>query len=139
MEFANINYLAVLVGGIAAFALGSLWYTALFGKAWQRLLELSDEKMKSGSIAVTMVSSFVLMTIMSFGLAILIQGHSNPDSEVGTLSGLYHGLIIGAVFVGMSVGINYLYQRRSIKLWLIDAGYQILFLGIQGAILGAWQ
>lgn len=139
MDFGNINYLAVLVGGVAAFALGSVWYTALFGKAWQRLLELSDESLQKGSMAVTMVSSFVLMLVMSFGLAVLIQGHSNPGSEVGTLSGLYHGLVVGVLFVGMSIGINYLYQRRSFKLWLIDAGYQILFLGAQGAILGAWH
>ena len=86
-----------------------------------------------------MLSSFVLMLVMAFGLAMLIQGHNDPDSEVGTLSGLYHGLVIGFVFVGMSIGINYLYQRRSFKLWLIDAGYQILFLGAQGAILGAWH
>ena len=32
MEFSNINYLAVLVAGVAAFALGSLWYSAFFGK-----------------------------------------------------------------------------------------------------------
>jgi hypothetical protein len=43
------------------------------------------------------------------------------------------------LFVGMSIGIYYLYQRRSFKLWLIDAGYQILFLGLQGAILGVWH
>jgi len=139
MEFANINYWAVLVAGVAAFALGSLWYSALFGKAWQRLLGLTDEHLKKGSMAVTMLSSLVLMIVMSFGLAMLIQGHTNPNSDVDALSGLYHGLVIGFVFVGMSVGINYLYQRRPFKLWLIDAGYQILFMGLQGLILGAWH
>jgi len=35
-------------------------------------------------------------------------------------------------------GVNYLYQRRSFKLWAIDAGYQIVFLSVMGLILGAW-
>ena len=139
MDFGNINFLAVLVGGVAAFALGSLWYTAFFGKAWQKLLGLSDESLQKGNIALTMLSSFVLMTFMSFGLAILIQGHAQSTSEIGLLPGLYHGLTVGVFFVGMSIGINYLYQRRSFKLWLIDAGYQVLFLGLQGAILGFWH
>jgi len=139
MDFSSINYMAVLVAGVAAFALGSLWYSAFFGKTWQRLLGLSDESLQKGNMALIMISSFVLMTVMSFGLAILIQGHASPNSEVDAVSGLYHGLVVGVLFVGMSVGINYLYQRRSFRLWLIDAGYQILFLGIQGLILGAWH
>jgi len=57
---------------------------------------------------------------------------------VDLVSGLYLGLVVGFVFVGMSVGINYLYQRRPFKLCMIDAGYQILFMTLQGAILGAW-
>ena len=139
MDFSNINYLAVLVSGIAAFALGTLWYTSFFGKAWQRLLGRKDEDLQKGSMAVTMISSFVLMLVVAFGLAMLIQGHPNPASKVDAISGLYHGLVVGFVFVGMSVGINYLYQRRSFKLWLIDAGYQIIFMGLQGLILGAWH
>jgi hypothetical protein len=55
------------------------------------------------------------------------------------MEGAIHGLYIGIFFVAMSMGINYLYQRKSIKLWLIDAGYQIAFLGIQGMIIGAWH
>jgi len=139
MDFLNINYLSVLVAGVAAFALGSLWYSVFFGKAWQKLLNFTDEHLQKGNMAVVMLSSLVLMVVVAFGLAMLIQGHTNPNSEAGAISGLYHGLITGFVFVGMSVGINYLYQRRSFKLWLIDAGYQILFMGIQGLILGAWH
>lgn len=33
----------------------------------------------------------------------------------------------------------YLYQRRPVGLWAIDAVYQILFLTLMGIIIGAWQ
>jgi len=36
-------------------------------------------------------------------------------------------------------GINYLYQRRSVILWLIDGFYIVFGLGIAGIILGAWK
>lgn len=136
MEFNNINYLAVLVGGLAAFLLGTIWYTALFGKTWQKLVDHKEEKVSGANMAFTMGMSFVLMTVMSFGMALLIQGHT--DTEVNWLSGLYHGAVMGLVFSGATTGINYLYQRKSFKLWLIDAVYVILFLSAQGAILGAW-
>ena len=38
-----------------------------------------------------------------------------------------------------AIGINYLYQMRSLTLWLIDAVYMFLGLGIAGIILGAWR
>lgn len=138
MDYSSINYLAIIVSGIAMFALGSLWYTPiLFGKVWQKEVMLSDEKIKGSNMAVTMIFSFLLMLLMVFGLAILIQGHEG--NEVDWFSGLYHGLVVGVLFIGSSIGINYLYQLKTFKLWLIDASYQIICLGIAGVILGAWR
>jgi hypothetical protein len=37
------------------------------------------------------------------------------------------------------MGINYLYQRRTIVLWLIDGVYITLGLSIAGMILGGWR
>jgi hypothetical protein len=139
MDFSSINYLAVLVAAVAAFGLGALWYSPiLFGKAWQKELGFSDEYLQQGNMGLIFGSSFLMMLIMSFGLAALLQGQVG-ESSIDWLSGLYHGLLIGVFFVGTSVAINLLYQRKSVKLWAIDALYQIVFLGIIGTILGAWQ
>ncbi len=138
MEFGNINYLAVLVATIAAFALGALWYSKpLFAKAWMKEVGLTEEDAAKSGVAKTMAFSFLLFLIMCFGLAYLIQGHGND--EIGWLSGLFHGLLMGVVFVGCSMGINYLYQMKSFKLWLIDTLYQVIALGVMGLILGAWH
>ena len=40
-------YLIGLVTGIISFFIGCIWYTALFGKAWQRGMGFSDEKVKT--------------------------------------------------------------------------------------------
>lgn len=137
MDFSNINYLAVIVAAIAGFALGSLWYgTALFGKAWQKELGFTDEYLKEGNMAKIFGFAFLLMIVMSLGMSFLIRGHFG--GEVDMLSGLKHGFYIGLVFVGASMGINMLFQRKSMKLWFIDAGYQILILCIMGAVIGAW-
>ncbi|ANQ48012.1 DUF1761 domain-containing protein [Flammeovirga sp. MY04] len=136
MNFENINFLAVFVAAIAAFILGAIWYSAIFGKAWQKELGFTDEYLQKANMPLVFGSSFVLMLITSFGLA-MFNAHSGQSLDA-TL-GAFHGLMVGLMFVGTSMGINYLYQRRSIKLWLIDAGYQILFLTIEGAIIGAWQ
>lgn len=138
MDLASINFLAVAVAAIASFALGALWYSpVLFGKAWQKELGFTDEYLQSGNMAKIFGSSFVMMLIMSFGLAYLLPNLA--DGALSAMSGLHYGLIIGLFFVGTSIAINLLYQRKSLKLWAIDAFYQIIFLGIMGLILGAWQ
>ncbi|MEZ4774352.1 MAG: DUF1761 domain-containing protein [Bacteroidia bacterium] len=138
MNFEEINYPAVIAAAVASFALGALWYSPiLFGKAWQKSLGFTDEYLQEGNMLKIFGTSFLMMLIMAFGMATLIQGHG--DNSINWQSGLWHGLLVGLLFIGTSMAINILYQRKSLMLWAIDAFYQIIFLGIMGAILGAWH
>jgi len=131
-----MNWLAVLVAGIAAWALGALWYSpVLFGKAWQKESGLTEENLKNANMPLIFGTSAVMMIIMSAGLAMFFQG----DAAMNAMKGLQMGLVTGLVFVATSTAINYLYQRKSFKLWLIDAAYQVLLLALAGAIVGAWR
>ena len=47
IDFGSLNYLAILVAAVATFMLGSVWYTALFGKAWQKAHGVTEEDMKA--------------------------------------------------------------------------------------------
>ncbi len=138
MEISNINFLALVVAAIASFALGAVWYSpVLFAKAWQNALGLTEEYLQKSNMAVIFGSSFVLIFLMNFGLAIILQGHAGRD--VTAMSGALYGGLIGIFFIATSIGINMLYQRKSFTLWAIDAGYQVLYLTLGGAILGAWR
>ncbi|MEL7529792.1 MAG: DUF1761 domain-containing protein [Bacteroidota bacterium] len=134
--FSGINYLAVLVAAVAAFGLGALWYSPiLFGKTWQKSLGFTDEYLQGGNMAAIFGSSFVMMLFMAFGIGIFMKGHESSD----WLEGAHLGLLVGFLWVGPSMAINVLYQRKSFTLWAIDAGYQILFMIMMGAIIGAWR
>lgn len=137
MDYSNINYLAVLVCTVIAFVLGALWYSALFSKTWQKEVGLTDQQLKNANMIQIFGSSFILMLVMIFGLAVLLN--MTLKNENGFMSGFTFGLWVGVVFNAASYGINMLYQRKSLKLWLIDSCYQILFLAISGGILSIWK
>jgi len=138
MEVSNINFVAVAVSAIASFAIGALWYSpVLFGKAWQKAVSLSEDELKKANMAVVFGSSFLLILLMNLGLAAILQGHAS--SEMTALSGFVYGLLIGVFFIATSIGINMIYQRKPFILWAMDAGYQVLYLAVAGAILGAWR
>jgi hypothetical protein len=138
MDLSSLNLFAVIVATIAAFFLGFVWYTFLFGRRWMKELGVTEEDLKKGANMGMIFGTTLLLTfIMALGLALL--WHREDVSTLTWDVGLYHGLLIGLAFVATSTGINYLYQRKTIVLWAIDAGYQVCFLGLIGAILGAWH
>ncbi len=138
MDYPYINIWAVLVSAVAFWVLGALWYSpVLFGKRWQKAVGLSEEELKKANMAVIFGTSFLIMLFMVWALNFVINSHKAED--VGLGQGLHYGLFTGFFFAMLTMGINYLYQRRSFVLWLIDGIYVVLGLGIAGMILGAWR
>jgi len=132
-----INIWAVLISALAFWALGSLWYSpVLFGKRWQKETGLTDENIKKGNMFMVFGLSFLLMVVMVIGMSITLNVHKPED--VTWKTGLQLGLFIAIFFSMATMGINYLYQRKSVVLWLIDGLYMVFGLAIAGIILGAW-
>ena len=51
MDFSAVNWLAILVAALSSFAFGSVWYAKpVFGNAWQKLINRSDEDIKNASM-----------------------------------------------------------------------------------------
>jgi hypothetical protein len=138
MEYPFINIWAVLVSAVTFWALGALWYSpVLFGKRWQKEIGMTEEELRKANMAVIFGTSFLIMLFMVWALNFVINSHKAED--VSLMSGLWYGVFTGIFFSMMTMGINYLYQRRSFVLWLIDGIYVVLGLGIAGMILGAWR
>ena len=127
-------YLEVLIGGLAAFLLGFGWYTALFGKAWQAESGVTDEQAQSG-MAMTHGLAFVMMCIICFYINSMFNYHDIAEQTF--VHGAFHGVMIGALIAAPAVAINYLYQKKSLKLFLIDAGYVLAFCALSGGVMGA--
>ena len=129
----EFNIWAVLTAAATSFVLGGLWYSpALFGKAWQREIGLSDEQLAAGNMALIFGVSFVLCLVAAFVFAMFLG--PRPPLALGLGAGFSAGLC----WVGASFGINYLFERKSLKLFAINAGYHTLQFTLIGLILALW-
>lgn len=128
----DINLLAVLLAALSAFVLGGLWYSVLFGRQWMALTGQSEEGLKSGNPALIFGGAFLLNLIAAAVLAMFL---GPMPVKYATLA----GFSVGLCWVATSFGVNYLFERRPVGLWLINAGYCTLQFTAMGAIIGAFQ
>jgi hypothetical protein len=126
----EVNWLAIAVAALASFLLGGLWYSpVLFGKAWQRETGLTDERLKQGNMARIFGLSFILALLAAWNFANFLG--PRPSLVFGSAVGASAGLL----WVASSFGINYLFERRSLKLFLINGGYHTVQFTIIGLVL----
>lgn len=127
----SINPFAIGLAAAAAFVIGGIWYSLLFAKVWQRASGVTDEQLRSGTLRI-FVGSFLLALVVATSLAFFI---GRGGAGFGTLAGLAAGL----TWVAAGLGITYLFERRSLTLWAVDAGYHVATFTAMGAIIGALQ
>ena len=128
----EVNYLAVALAALSAFVLGGLWYSPLlFANKWAALTGLSEEKLKSGSMAMIFGGAFLLNLVAAWMFAVFLAGVTDVKLTAA------YGLAAGLCWVATSFGVSYLFERRPFGLWLINAGYFTLQFTLMGAILGA--
>ena len=128
----NVSWIAVLAGAAATFVLGGLWYSPfLFGKPWMAENGFTEETMGQGNMAVIFATALVLFLVAAASLAMFL----GPNTDFGT--GLTIGLIVGLTYVATATGVTYLFERKSLQLYAINAGYQVLAFTLMGAIIGA--
>lgn len=135
MPDVSINYLAVVVAALAAMVLGFAWYSpALFSRMWVKEMGKTEEDFKQGAGAgyawaavAALVTAYVLSHFVDYANAVTLA----DGAKTGLWAGL--GLVATAMFT------TNLFSGSSTKLWLINAGYQVVNLVIMGMILAVWQ
>jgi hypothetical protein len=127
-------YLEIVIAGVAAFLLGFGWYTFLFGKAWQAESGITDAEAQS-NMARTHGLAFIMMCVIAYGINYVINFHAVEDQTF--IHGAFHGILASLLYAVPATVINYVYQRKSLKLFLIDAGYILAFMALEGGVLAA--
>ena len=132
--FQNLNWLAIIVAAVSAFALGAVWYSSLlFGKRWMKETGITQESASNSNMTMLFGLSFLLSLVASFFLAMFV------GADAGGGFGAMAGFMAGFGWVFTFLGIIYLFEKRSLALFLINSCYSIASLTIMGFIIGIWQ
>ena len=131
-----MNWLAIICAAAAYWILGAIWYMALFGKIWAAAIEEHGVKLQRSGMAAKMIGNFLCNLVAAIIMARLIQ-------RIGAKPDILRGMRLGA---GMAVGfsataltIQYLWESKPSKVWLIDVSYHFFGCIALGAILAMWK
>ncbi|MGH1418959.1 MAG: DUF1761 domain-containing protein [Hyphomicrobiaceae bacterium] len=134
MDFAGVNYWAVVLAAAVSFLFGGVYYSVL-GLKWLAALGKTKEQLEQqGGYATTMALTFVAQLLMAFVLAGLI-GHLGTG-QVTISNGLISALFVWVGFVATIMAVDNAFQNRKFALTLIDGLHWLGVLLIQGLIIG---
>ena len=132
LEFAGLNWWAILVATIAAFALGWLWYGPLFGEAWLKAIGKSADEIEPSP------RPFIITFFTTLLTCIVLAALMNSLGMMTLAGGIALGAITGIGFVAASLASDSAFCGWGTPLFLILSGYRVVIFVVTGAILGIW-
>lgn len=134
MLLGSVNWLAIVVATIASMALGAAWYMVLANQWMGALNKTRAEIMgSSGGSVMPFVIAALMQLIMAYSLALFVPRLMGSTTIV---NGLIVGFHMWLGFVITSMIINHRYQGSKWSLTLIDGGYLLGVLLVQGVVIG---
>lgn len=130
MSFTAVNWLAIILAAVAAYAFGAVWYMSL-SRQWLVALGKTKDQLQVGF--TPFIWSFVVELVMAYMLAVFVAPLTGSVSVGG---GVLAALLLWAGFVMTAMVMNHRYEGMKWSLTAIDGGHLLGVLVIQGVVIG---
>jgi predicted ferric reductase len=131
--FGSVNWLAIVVATVASMALGFVWYMVLANQWMAAINKTREQIMANSGGATPYILAALMQLIMAYSLALFIPRLMGATTVSNGLIVAFHAWL---GFVITSMIINHRYQGSKWSLTLIDGGYLLGVLLVQGLVLG---
>ena len=137
-ELLSINWFAIVLATVASMALGMAWYSTL-GNQWMAALGKTREDLMPDGKASSkpFIIAGVAQVIMAFVLLTLVRKVFDTSAvDVQVADAVLLGAQIWFGFMLTSMLLNHAYQGQKLSLSIIDGGYLLGIMLLQGCVLG---
>lgn len=134
----QVNYIALIVAGIASMIVGFLWYSPiLFAKPWMKLMGYTDKSMKETQkkMAPMYTISFVVTLISAYVLSHVMTLSGNYFHSDRLMTGLTTAFWMWLGFIAPVQVTDVLFGGKTWKLFAINTGYQLASLVAMAVVL----
>jgi hypothetical protein len=131
LKFFIVNFIPVMAAAVGQWILGALWYSpVLFGRM-ARSGAPEDAKAADKRWALSMLLTFAANISVSTVLLhmILLNG------IIGLKGGAKFGFVVGLGLIAAPMLATYIYEKRPLRLFVVNAGYWIVALMFSSAFM----
>ncbi len=131
----DVNWMGIILATVASMALGMIWYMTL-AKQWMAATgKKQEDLMGSGGkspspFVFAAISQFIMAYAINFLTPALMGGVIEPFGAAMV------GVHMWGAFIITSMVLNHRYQNMSWKLTVIDGGYLLGVVILQGIVIG---
>jgi uncharacterized protein YndB with AHSA1/START domain len=124
------EWLAIGVASLLVFVIGGAWFAPpVFGRRWMALSGASSDELSRRRMGLVFGGTYLLGLVMTINLALFLGPSPSLAFAVGASAAA------GIGWTAAAFGITYLFERRPLALWGINAGYHAVALIAIGAVL----
>lgn len=137
-SLGEINWLAILVGGLLYFALGGLWYSpAGFGNAWMRSIGMTTPEEGQRPGAAIYATPLISDLIAAVATGWLAEATASTTLSEGLLPGLV--VSVGYTMTLTATGATFSQLPEPLTWFWITAVYNLLGLTIVAIVVSVWR
>ena len=134
MPAPRINVAMVFVSAVVVFLIGFIWYSLLFQRQWILAHGFTQDQLDAMKTTVAKVYGISFICILVMGVVLSELIHRTGAS--GARAGAELGALVWLGFAATIGLMASLYTGAPFLVYLLDCGYQLVYLLAMGAILG---
>ena len=130
----HISYVWIVIAAVIQWSFGIFWYGVIFRKSWRKLVGLSEGQWPKNLI-FTLASGLVACLLLSFILAHIFA----ITGAIVFTNGFSIGVACWLGFIAPPLFAEHVLEGRRANLFVINAAYWLLAMGLGSAILGVFH
>ena len=132
----GVNWVAILLAGIADWLLGAVWFTA-FANQWRVGLRMPPDELQR-YMSHPNFWPYLIALLCSLLLAYVIARVVAGSTTQGLFRGITAGILIGLA-AAVAMVTEMVFEIRPAPFILISAAYPLLGCILMGIIIGVWK
>lgn len=139
LDLGQLNWVAVLVGGVVYFVLGAAWFSpAVFGRPWMAAIGFDESRQRPEMNPASYAGPAFFYLVASAATGLLAAATGTDTLQEGVVL----GLLVGVGYTLTVTATDAVFDPNKPKPWtwfVISGAYHVVALVLVGMIIGAWQ
>ncbi|MDQ5900961.1 MAG: hypothetical protein QG600_539 [Patescibacteria group bacterium] len=132
-----MEFLPIILSVVVSMIIGFVWYGPLFGNQWMKLVNLTKKDIEDSKDKMPL--TYAGMAVISLIQAVVLYQFIISQNIIGVMGGVLIGFFVWFGFVATVNFSTVLFSKKPFELFAIESGYQLVYLLMAGALIGAWR